>query len=204
MWNWKSVDCSTLSPHLVPTDRSVGKLVDIIIFLMHCHRERILCLWWQLDCDRNDVADAGNDDDADDCVDDRWRVQHSCGRPPASEAAPGPHRTPVSLINCYLTIHGIHCTIETTVHTSSQCTIETIAMHCLRMLFTWSYCPLQLKMQWNTNTAYSIIQSKQPQDTYMHLHMTVCMNMIIRHHDHNHYNTHQYCQDLQKAPRPPF
>ena len=31
------MDCSTLSPHLVPTDRSVGKLVDIIIFLMHRH-----------------------------------------------------------------------------------------------------------------------------------------------------------------------
>ena len=132
------------------------------------------CLWWQLDCDRNDVADAGNDDDADDCVDDRWRVQHSCGRPPASEAAPGPHRTPVSLINCYLTIHCIHCTIETTIHSSSQCTIVTIAMHCLRMLFTWSYCPLQLKMQWNTNTAYSMIQSKQPQqDTHALTHLSL-------------------------------
>ena len=161
--------CGLLDP--VPTSGPHWSLVDIIILLMHCHRERLLCLWWQLDCDRNDVADAGNDDDADDCVDDRWRVQHSCGRPPASEAAPGPHRTPVSLINCYLTIHCIHCTIETTIHSSSQCTIVTIAMHCLRMLFTWSYCPLQLKMQWNTNTAYSMIQSKQPQqDTHALTH----------------------------------
>ena len=131
------MDCSTLSPHLVPTDRSVGKLVDIIIFLMHRHL---------------------------DVYDDNWIVtgmmllmlvmtmmlmivlmtDDECS---IHAGARGPQRTPVSLINCYLTIHGIHCTIETTIHSSSQYTIVTIVMHCLRMLFTWSYCPLQLKMQ---------------------------------------------------------